>query len=102
MKKIAVAMLITVSLIISSAPAFGHDQGMDMTMDVLIARPAGLAAIVFGAAVFIAALPVAITSGSVGTTAHALVVTPCKYTFVRPIGDFSAKWDTGNCPSKQP
>jgi hypothetical protein len=102
MKKIAVAMLITVTLIISSAPAFGYqDEGMDMTMDVLIARPAGLAATVFGTAIFIVALPFAIASGSVGATACALVVTPCKYTFVRPIGDFSQKWESGNCRSRQ-
>ncbi len=102
MKKIAVAMLITITLVISSAPAFGHDQGMDMTMDVLIVRPAGIAAIVFGSALFIAALPVAISSGSVGATGRALVVTPCRYTFVRPIGDFSAKWESSDYPSGQP
>ena len=102
MKKIAVAMLITITLIISSAPAFGHDQDMEITMDVLIVRPAGLAAIVVGAAVFIVALPIAVSSRSVGTTAQALVVSPCKYTFVRPIGDFSAKWDSGNPVGRQP
>jgi hypothetical protein len=30
------------------------------------------------------------------------VVTPCKYTFVRPIGDFSPMWESANCPSGQP
>jgi len=103
MKKITVAMLITVALIISSAPAFGYqDKGMDMTMDVLIVRPAGLAATVLGTALFIVALPFAIPSGSVGATACALVVTPYKYTFVRPIGDFSPKWESSNSPSGQP
>jgi len=101
MKKTAVAMLIAITLIISSAPAFGHDQDMDVTMDVLITRPAGVAAIVFGTAVFIAALPISIFSGSVGNTARTLVVTPCRYTFVRPIGDFSAKWESSNPPSRQ-
>jgi hypothetical protein len=102
MKKIAVAMLIAVMLIISSAPAFGYDDGMSMTMDALIVRPVGLAATVFGTALFIVALPFAIPSGSVGATACALVVTPCKYTFVRPIGDFSPMWESANCPSGQP
>jgi ABC-type molybdate transport system permease subunit len=103
MKKMAVAMLIAVTLIISSAPVFAYqDEGMDMTMDVLIVRPVGLAATVLGTALFIVALPFAIASGSVGATACALVVMPCKYTFVRPIGDFSPEWESGNCRSGQP
>lgn len=103
MKKIAVAMLITVILITSSAPAFGYqDKGMDMTMDVLMVRPVGLAATVVGTVLFIVALPFAIPSGSVGTVACELVVTPSKYTFVRPIGDFSPKWESGNCRSGKP
>jgi len=96
MIKTAVALLIAVTLIFSSGPAFGHDQDMEVIMDVLIVRPAGVAAIVAGAVVFVVALPIAASSRSVGTTAQALVVSPCKYTFVRPIGDFSAKWDYGN------
>lgn len=100
MKKTAIAMLIAVTLIISSTPAFGHDQDMDVIMDVLITRPAGVAAIVLGTAVFIVALPISLSSGSAGTTARTLIVTPCKYTFVRPIGDFSAKWESGNFPSR--
>jgi hypothetical protein len=47
------------------------------------------------------AFPFAISSGSAYETACALVVTPSKYTFVRPIGDFSPKWESGNCPSGQ-
>jgi len=98
MKKIAVAILMTVILLIYSAPASAYqDKGMDMTMDVLIMRPAGLAVTVLGTALFIVALPFAIVSGSVGETVCTLVVTPCKYTFVRPIGDFSSEWESGNC-----
>jgi hypothetical protein len=89
-------------MIIVAFRAIGHDQDMEITMDVLIVIPAGLAAIVVGAAVFIVALPIAISSGIVGTTAQALEVSPCKYTFVRPIGDFSAKWDSGNPAGRQP
>jgi hypothetical protein len=103
MKKTAVAMLITVILITSSAPAFGYqDKGMDMTMDVVIVRPLGLVATVAGTVIFIVALPFAIPSGSVGSVACELVVTPSKYTFVRPVGDFSPKWESGNCRSAQP
>lgn len=102
MKKIALAMLITVTLIISSAPAFGYDEGLYMTMDVLIVRPVGLAASVLGTAIFIVALPFSIPSGSVGATACALLITPGRYTFARPIGDFSPKWESGNCPTGKP
>ena len=103
MKKIALAMLITVTLIISSTSALAYqDEGMNITMDLLLARPASLAATVLGTALFIVALPFAIPSGSVGTMACALVVTPCKYTFVRPVGDFSAKWDSNTCRQGQP
>jgi|FrelakmetLWP11LW_1041352.scaffolds.fasta_scaffold81287_1 hypothetical protein len=102
MKRTAVAMLIAVALVLSSAPAFGYGDGMGMTMDVLIARPVALAATVLGTAVFIVALPFALTSGSVAATACGLVVTPFNYTFVRPVGDFSPKWESGNCRSWQP
>jgi len=102
MKRTAAAMLIAVALALSSAPAFGYGDGMSMTMDVLIARPAALAATVVGTAVFIVALPFAVTSGSVGMTACELVATPFKYTFVRPVGDFSQSWESGNCRSGPP
>ena len=101
MKRTAVAMLIAVALALPAAPAFGSGDGMSMTMDVLIARPAALAATVIGTAVFIVALPFAVTSGSVGATACELVATPFKYTFVRPVGDFSQSWESGNCRSRQ-
>ena len=102
MRKIAVAVLVAFALVLSSASAFGYGDGMDMIMDVLIARPVALAATVIGTAMFFVALPFSMPSGSVGSTACALVVTPCKYTFVRPIGDFSQKWGDVNCLNAQP
>ncbi len=102
MKRTAATMLIAVALVLFSAPAFGYGDGMTMTMDVLIARPAALAATVLGTAVFIVALPFAVTSGSVGMTACELVSTPFRYTFVRPVGDFSQSWESGNCRSRPP
>jgi hypothetical protein len=101
MKKIAMIILIAVALITMSAPAFGYDQDLEVTLDILITRPVSLVATVVGTAVFIVALPIAITSGSVGTTAQALVAAPFKYTFVRPIGDFGTKWDSGKAPSPE-
>ena len=103
MKKIALVALIAVTLIISSTSALAYqDEGMNITMDLLLARPASLAATVLGTALFIVALPFAIPSGSVGATACVLVVTPCKYTFVRPVGDFNSTWESDNCRRGQP
>jgi hypothetical protein len=96
MKKIVMALLIALTLMAASAPAFGSDKGLDIATDVLIVRPVSLAATVIGTALFIVALPFSLPSGSVGTTAQALVATPYKYTFVRPVGDFSSEWE----PSK--
>ena len=102
MKRTALAVLIAVALAISSTPALGYGDGMSMTMDVLIARPVSLAATVFGTAIFVVSLPFAIPSGSVGMAACGLVVTPFKYTFVRPVGDFSQSWESGDCRSAPP
>lgn len=46
-----------------------------------------------GSAVFIVALPFSIPSGSVGLTAHVLIVEPFNYTFLRPIGYPDYRWD---------
>ena len=56
-------------------------------VDVAVARPISFAATIIGAALFVVSLPVAIPSGSVKDTAHALVVAPAKDTFIRPVGD---------------
>ena len=66
--------------------------------DALIMRPALFAATVVGTAAFVVALPVALLSKSVKSTAHALVVAPAEATFTRPLGDF----DYHEPPSDQP
>ena len=58
--------------------------------DVALARPGCFLATVLGAVIFVVALPIAATSGSVKQTADTLVVTPAKATFTRPLGDFSS------------
>ncbi len=93
MKKMMMGTFIVVILISTSVPALAKD-GASAPMiiaDVFIARPVGLATTVLGTAVFIVALPFAITSGSVGTVARTLVAAPFKYTFTRPVGDFGSE-----------
>ncbi len=46
MKKIALIILIAVTLITASAPAFGYDQDLEVTLDILITRPVSLVATV--------------------------------------------------------
>jgi len=66
-----------------------HSAG-EVAADVIIARPACLAATVIGAALFIVSLPIAAISKSVDTSREVLVVKPAKATFTRPLGDLDA------------
>jgi len=95
MKKMVIATLIALTLISTSVPALAEGNAYTataMVADVIIARPAGLVAIVLGSAAFILALPFAAISRSVEPVGQTLVVEPCKFTFTRPVGDFSC-WE---------
>jgi len=93
-------MLVVCALIVSTAPAFGEStDGMGIVADVLIARPVGLVAIVFGSAMYIVSLPFAIPSGSVDKAGKLLVADPFNYTFCRPLGDFDYKVGTAAMPT---
>ncbi len=63
--------------------------------DVLIARPAGLAATAVGSAIFVLALPFAAISGSVKKVGKTLVGGPARATFTRDLGDFSGLTEIG-------
>jgi len=93
MKKMIIAAFIVVTLISTSVPALADDGQLNvaaaMAADVIIARPAGLVTMVLGTAVFIVALPFAAISGSVEPVARTLIAEPFKFTFTRPVGDFS-------------
>jgi hypothetical protein len=95
MKKMIIAAFIVITLISTSVPALADDGptvAAAMVADVIIARPAGLVAIVLGTAVFVVALPFAAISGSVEPVARTLVAEPFEFTFTRPVGDFSC-WE---------
>lgn len=64
-------------------------SGMQMALDLLIARPLGLAATALGTVVFVAQLPLDLLGWqSPAAPAHRLVVQPAQFTFTRPLGDF--------------
>lgn len=62
---------------------------VEVAADALVARPAGLAATVVGAAIFVVALPFAAITGDVNETGKALVGAPAKFTFQRRLGEFT-------------
>jgi hypothetical protein len=95
MKKMLIAAFVALTLIATSMLVFVGDgayAATEMVVDVIVARPLGLVAIVLGSAVFIVALPFAAISGSVEPVGRTLVAEPCKFTFTRPVGDFSC-WE---------
>jgi hypothetical protein len=100
MKKLAATLLMAVTFISFSAPALAADRDTEIIADVLLVRPVSLAATVIGTAIFIVALPFSIPSGSVGLTAQTLIAEPFQYTFTRPLGDVSDKWESGKTDEK--
>jgi hypothetical protein len=87
MKKIMILCL-TIVLILTSTPVFAA-EGFIIIMDMVIARPFGLASLVIGSAFFVVTLPFAAMSKSSHKTADTLVGEPFRFTFIRPPGDFS-------------
>jgi hypothetical protein len=59
-----------------------------MFFDTLVVRPAGLIGTVAGTAVFLVSLPFSALGGNTGAVADEIVVSPARYTFVRPLGEF--------------
>lgn len=80
------AVVFTLTMV-TPANAATPDPGA-IAADVLIGRPACLVATVLGSVMFVIALPVAATSGSIDSAADSLVVKPARATFVRPLGDW--------------
>jgi len=60
------------------------DKTTDMVVDLVVVRPLGLVATVLT----VVGLPFTVPSGSVGSSAHELIVKPAEYTFTRPLGAF--------------
>jgi hypothetical protein len=62
--------------------------GIDITFDLMLARPLGFAGLVLGTGIFLVASPLAIATGSTKSVAHALVTEPYEFTFVRNLGEY--------------
>ena len=88
---IFVVMLISVTT--TSVRAFDDNTFEAAAADVIVVRPVSFIATVLGTAVFIVSLPIAAISGSVDDTAEALVLTPGRATFTRPVGELSTLGD---------
>jgi len=58
-----------------------------MTADLLLVRPVGIVATVFGCVVFVIALPFSLLGGNTEATYQNLIAAPAKFTFKRPLGD---------------
>ncbi len=84
-----VILFVVCFLFFNSAVSFADSKDpVEMTGDLILARPLGFVATVIGGAIFIVCLPFAIPSHSVKNTADVLVGQPYRFTFKRPIGDF--------------
>lgn len=93
--KLLASLLVLAFLFSFTGPATAaeEDSGMAMITDLVIARPLCLAATAIGSVFFVLGLPIAASTKSVHRAAHALVVTPAKATFTRPLGDFESMKD---------
>ncbi|MEE9613578.1 MAG: hypothetical protein V3W31_01320 [Thermodesulfobacteriota bacterium] len=92
MKRI-IAIVFSALLVLSSvSPALAGEinrepSGEAMIFDVLLVRPLGIVASVFGTGLFIVSLPFTIPTKSVKMAGKKLVSEPLAYTFKRPVGD---------------
>jgi uncharacterized membrane protein YfcA len=91
--KRAVLIFMTISLVLVSLHTMGWAEEKwskdDSTkdewnmIDLVLARPIGVAAGIFGTGIFIISLPFTIPTGSVDDAAQMLVVKPFKFSFER-------------------
>ncbi len=99
--KESMVLLMTASLILFPAalPASDAEAVLgepvtveSMIVDVVLARPLGLAVTIVGGALFVVSLPFSAMGKNTGAAYEKLLKTPAKFTFQRPLGDFRG-WD---------
>ena len=66
------------------------NSGEKIAGDMFLVRPFGLASTLLGCAFFVISLPFSALGGNVGEAGEKLVAEPARFTFTRPIGDFSS------------
>ncbi len=64
-----------------------EEKSGKMVADLLLVRPAGIVATIFGGVVFVLGIPFSALGGNVGESYEQLLVAPARYTFKRPLGD---------------
>jgi hypothetical protein len=84
--RIALLLTLTCSLCVPAVAAEKEPHGMVMAVDLVVARPIGIALTTVGALTFVVFLPFTAASGDVKHAAKALVVDPARHTFVRCLG----------------
>jgi hypothetical protein len=100
MPKVKLILLIFLAVSLILAPAGSRALALDpmtesefqperMVVDALLARPIGLLATIAGSVIFIVSSPFSALGGNIGAAWDNLVVTPARFTFQRPLGDFS-------------
>ena len=101
MKKLIAVLTLAALLTLPSASAdasnlssdYEETGGAAIAIDVLLARPLGIASLAIGSVIFIVALPYTIPSWSVAKAADKLIAEPFRFTFLRPIGEV---WEAGD------
>lgn len=90
-------LLLTLSLVMGGlcSPAWAGDKFRKddpvahgwSVVDLFVARPLGIVVGIAGSAIFVAALPFTLPSGSVGDAANMFIVQPFQFSFAREVPD---------------
>ena len=83
----ALLTLPSASTYASETDYYAETGGTAIVLDVLLARPLGIASLAIGTAVFFIALPYTIPSWTIAKSADKLIAEPFKFTFLRPVGE---------------
>ncbi len=90
MKRVAAAFLITIFLFSSPVIAAVESDGGagSIIVDLVVVRPFSIVGTAVGCGAFVVALPFTVWSKErISKAGNALVVTPGKFAFVRPLGE---------------
>lgn len=77
-----------VAEIIEPVSAEKQNSPEAMIVDIVAARPIGLVATITGTLFFVVSLPFSALGGNTEEAWDSLVVSPAKYTFRRPLGEY--------------
>ncbi len=100
-KKIVLSCLLAIALLVSPLPILAENvieaelnsnrnppDPAIMIIDLILIRPLGLIATIGGSVFFIISSPFSLLGDNVDDAWESLVVSPAKYTFKRPLGEF--------------